>query len=156
MQTTKQMKNKGYSLIEILLVMAIIGILASTLVVAINPSRQLAKARDAQRETDIIAIISTVQQYSAENSGSLPDTDGDQETSNFPTVETCIGTEAPCFDLAGAGDDEIIVPDYLAELPVDPSTGTQENTGYMIFVDENDHISVSATPETKESISVTR
>ena len=148
--------KKGYSLIEILLVIGIIGILASTLVVAINPSRQLARARDAERETDLIAILSIIQQYSAEHSGALPDTDGDPETSNFPTSLTCIGTDASCFDLAGAGDTETIVPGYVIALPVDPQTGTDGDSGYSIYVDANNHLIASSSAETKDFISVSR
>ena len=41
--------EKGFTLFELLLVMAILGILSTVLVVVINPGRQLAKARDVQR-----------------------------------------------------------------------------------------------------------
>lgn len=150
-------KNKGYTFIEILLVIGIIGILSTVLMVVINPKQQIDRAQDAQRETDLVAIVSTIQQFAAENSGTLPDTDGDEETSNFPTTATCIGTDVSCFDLASAGDDEeSIVPNFVVSLPMDPDTGTLENTGYTIYVDENGHLHASATPETKPSIEVSR
>ena len=142
--------RKGYTLIELLIVIAIIGTLSTVLVAVINPARQLAKARDTQRETDLISILSTVYQYAAEHSGELPDTDGDPDESDFPTEETCIGTGVSCFDLAEAGeDDETIVPVYLSEIPMDPKTGTAADTGYTIFVDENDRLVASASGETK-------
>lgn len=141
---------------ELLLVMGILGILASTIIVAINPGRQLAKARDAQRETDLVAILSAVMQYSSEHSGDLPDTDGDPDTNNFPTSLTCIGTQVPCFNLADSGETgETIVPVYMVEMRKDPKTGTDENTGYLIMVDTNGHLIASASGETK-AISVKR
>jgi prepilin-type N-terminal cleavage/methylation domain-containing protein len=154
----KKIFSSGFTLIELLIVMAIIGVLASTLVVAVNPGRQLAKARDTRRETDLYAILSAVYQYSSEHSGSLPDTDGDPDTSNFPTTATCIGTDAGCFDLAGAGDEgDTIVAIYLAQMPFDPKTGTPPgNTGYTIHVDANNRLTASATGEVTTTISLTR
>ena len=143
--------ESGFTLIEILVTISIIGILASVLIVAVNPAHQFAKARDAERETDLIGILSAVMQYSSEHSGALPDTDGDPDTSNFPTTATCIGTDVGCFNLAGAGDTgEEIVPVYLYEFPMDPQTGTAGNTGYTIYVDANGHLIATATPEASE------
>jgi prepilin-type N-terminal cleavage/methylation domain-containing protein len=149
-------RKKGFTLLELLIVMGILGVLASVLVVAINPTRQFAKARDVQRESDLQAIVSVIFQYASEHSGSLPDTDDDPETSNFPTSMTCIGTGAGCFDLAGAGEtgDEI-VPVYMVELPKDPklestgNPGTDADTGYKIYADTNGHVHASASGETK-------
>lgn len=131
--------------------MGIIGILATTVVYFINPGYQLAKARDTDRETDLIGIVSAVLEYSSEHSGDLPDTDGDPDTNNFPTALTCIGTdEPPCFDLGSAGETgETIVPVYMVEMPKDSKTGSDEDTDYLIMVDANGHLIASASGETR-------
>ena len=52
--------HKGFTLLEILLVVAIISILAGIVIVAINPARQLGSTRDAQRKSDIGTIYKAV------------------------------------------------------------------------------------------------
>jgi len=128
-----------------LITIAIIGILATTSFILINPQRQLAKSRDTQRRTDLYSIATSVYQYSAEHSGALPDTDGDPATSNFPTSATCIGTGGGCFNLAGAG-----------AMPFDPKTGVATNTGYLIYKDANERVVISAVGETEPTITVTK
>lgn len=153
----KKIKISGFTLLEILLVIAILSILITVMVFIINPATQLARARDTERETDLYAILSAVYQYQAEHSGALPDTDGDPETSNFPTSLTCIGTDLGCFNLASAGEEEeTIVPVYVSQIPKDPKTGTDGNTRYLIYVDEYDRLYASASGERKGAITVTK
>ncbi len=150
--------KRGFTLIELLVVIAILGILSTVVVVAVNPARQLAKARDVQRETDLIGIMSAILQYSSEHSGSLPDTDGDPDISNFPGAATCMGSDAGCFDLANSGDvgDEI-VPVYLVEIPADPQADDPVgNTEYTIYVDVNGRLHAAAIGEINNPITVDR
>ncbi|MFV1917304.1 MAG: type II secretion system protein [Patescibacteria group bacterium] len=150
-------RSAGFTVIELLIVIGIIAMLASTLAVVINPARQLAKARDTERETDLYGILAAVYQYQAEHSGALPDTDGNPQTSNFPTNPVCIGTDPGCYDLASAGDTgEEVVPVYMAAIPADPKTGTVGDTQYIIFLDANNRLVASASGETKGTITITR
>src|SRR5680860_1745799 len=66
--------KKGFTLIEILLSVAIIAILSGIVIVAINPFKQLADARNTQRRADATTILNAVYQYTVDNSGSLPST----------------------------------------------------------------------------------
>ena len=149
--------NKGFTLIELLVVMGIIGILAMIVLVAVNPGRQFAQARDTQRKSDIYAVTNAIYQFAAEHNGRLPDTDGSDETSNFPTAMTCIGNADPCFNLAAAGvTGATITPTYIAALPFDPSVGSAANAHYSIMVDTNGRIIASASGELAGAITVTR
>lgn len=63
--------KKGFTLLEILLTVAAVGILAGIVVLAINPNKQLGQARDAQRQADLNTLMNALYQYSIEE-GDFP------------------------------------------------------------------------------------
>jgi prepilin-type N-terminal cleavage/methylation domain-containing protein len=154
--------KQGFTLIELLVVIGIIGILAAIVLIAVNPGRQFALARDTQRRSDLLEITNAIYEFAAEHNGNLPDTDDDDTTSNFPTSSTHIGTGA--FDLGAAGSQgttasdgtigDPVVPTYIAGIPYDPSTGTDADTQYSIYVNSDGRVVASASGELTTSISV--
>ena len=58
-------KQKGFTLVELLIVIIIIGILATLVIVTFTGIQ--AKARDSKRQTDINAIDTTVEAFYAQN-----------------------------------------------------------------------------------------
>jgi len=64
--------KNGFTLLEILLVVAAIAILAGIVIVAINPGKQLADTRNATRQTDVKTISDAVYQYSFDHGGAFP------------------------------------------------------------------------------------
>lgn len=55
--------KKGFTLIEILVVIAVIGVLAAVLFVAINPLEQINKANDGGKVTTAREIIDAAERY---------------------------------------------------------------------------------------------
>lgn len=149
----KQNKKKGFTLIEILVVIGIIGILATVVLVAVNPSRQFKQARDSQRIANVNTILNAIGQNMADHAGVLHCGDGGRDIPNTPTEMR--STE---FDVA-----DCLVPDYLPKLPYDPYPGrgyytTEDDyaTSYHIAKDTEGRVSISAGGEIQTDIVVTR
>lgn len=124
------MKQKGFTLLEILLVIAAIGILAAIVIVAINPQRQLAQVRDAERESSVNTITNALNQY-------LIDEGGYPTAVSATEQEVCADgvAEATCTSegLLYLGD---LTPDYIAAIPREPQS-TGNGAGYRVSTDSS-------------------
>jgi len=154
--TVKRKVQQGFTLLEVLLVVAIISILAGIVIIAINPGKNLADTRNAQRQADVTTILNAVYQYALDNNGSVPASIGST------AAEICSSTGAACTSPA-AIDLGVLTASgkYIVAIPVDPKcpTGCLSNgVGYSIYRDNsNGRIVVSAPgAELSKTISVSR
>ena len=67
-----QKYNKGFTLLEVILVIGVIGILTGIVIFAVSPGQQLEEAQNSQRKSDIRAISDALSQYVIEHEGALP------------------------------------------------------------------------------------
>ena len=147
-------KQGGFTLLEVLLVVAIIAILAGIVIIAINPGKNLGDTRNSQRQADVTTILNGVYQYSLDNNGTLPT--GITTTA----TEICATGAASCTSLVDLST--ITASEkYLTAMPKDPQCATAcatNGTGYKILKSANGRITVSApaTEQGKPIISVTR
>lgn len=108
-QRKRQTRPAGFTLIEILVVIGIIAVLAAIVLVAINPARQFAQARNTERQSNVTAILDAIGQYTADHQGELPAL----PSGTPPEID-----QALCEDL---------VDEYLPALPTDPRSAFEGN-----------------------------
>ncbi|MEY2986353.1 MAG: hypothetical protein RJB24_582, partial [Candidatus Parcubacteria bacterium] len=141
--------------------------LAAIVLVAINPNRQLAQARNAQRRSDIISILNATYQKIIDEGVSGTSTTLTAITTTAAEIyksgttsgtTSCTGTPLDMAAVASdAGAD--IVPTYIGAIPQDPSEPSTSNcSGYLISKDSNNRITVTAenTELVTPDFSVTR
>jgi prepilin-type N-terminal cleavage/methylation domain-containing protein len=136
----KEKYNKAFTLIEMLLVIALIAILAGIVIVAINPGRQLANARNAERASELKALNDAIYQYYADNLA--------WPTTTMPTTltEVCSETNsnpAGCLDLSN------LTPDYLTAIPDDPTATS--GTDYFVALPSSNLPALVANNSTEYS-----
>jgi type II secretion system protein G len=104
----KHKKQPGFTIVELLIVIVVIGILAAITIVAYNGIQQ--RARDSQRRSDIASIQKALELYHADNNG-YPICGS--ASPYQPLTAGTAGTVTACLTTA-------LVPKYMAKLPTDP------------------------------------
>lgn len=153
-------RNKGFTLIEILVVIGIIAILATIVVIAINPARQFAQARNTQRTANVNAILNAIGQRIADNKGIF---DGavsgtSQDCPLLPTNTTKRDVLDDGSETLNTGNIDLscLVPTYIPAIPKDPEVTSGNDTEYDLTMD-NGRVKIGApNAELGETIEVTR
>jgi|GEM_PF-5194606 len=128
--------QSGFSLIELLIAMGIISVLSSITFVAINPAKQLSDARDAKRSSTTREIENAISQYLIEE-WNLPSSElplGEENAINI--CRQGVTNDPTCINL------DVLVPDYIASIPVDSAETEENHTGYNIYQDESERSQV--------------
>lgn len=151
--------KKGFTLVELLVVIGILAVLLAITLIAINPARQFSQSNNTKRSSDVNAILNAVHQFAADNRGVLPAGIPDT-TAGAAVIGSGVGQVNICADL---------VTDYMAALPVDPLTnngtpvdetgcaGAYDTNYEIVRSTANNRVTVTApAAELSQVISVTR
>jgi type IV pilus assembly protein PilA len=157
MQNTKKNKSgptracfqDGFTLLEILLVVGIIAILAGIVIVAINPARQLAQARNTERISGIKQINNALQQYYIEH-GSYP---ASLTTTLTEICNTGASTSVSSGYCTGKINLSELVPTYITAIPKDPQATTTNSAGYKVAKDTTNKL-VTTAPQAELEVNI--
>jgi len=115
---------KGFTLIEILIVIGLIAILAAVTIIALNPTGSFEDARNSERNTEMSQIHTAIGRWVATGDGSTSDLRYNVALTALPV---CTGT-APNFTNGVPFPSLQIAPTlvaggYLSQHPTDPEEG---------------------------------
>ncbi|KKS07182.1 MAG: general secretion pathway protein G [candidate division WWE3 bacterium GW2011_GWE1_41_27] len=93
--------KKGFTIVELLIVVSVIGILSGVTLSVINPAKLQARARDSQRISDLKKIQTALEAYFSDFRSYPPKA----TPASYYAVSTLSG---------------VLVPNYISQLPTDP------------------------------------
>src|SRR3990167_3906329 len=97
-------KSKGFTMIELVLVVAVIGIMAGSAIVIINPQKYFNLGKDSQRKNDLKQLQNALTSYYA-------------DAAAYP------GFNAGPWGQYYASDIKGLAPTYIQSIPTDPDNG---------------------------------
>ncbi len=138
--------KKGFTLLELLIVIGILAVLSTTMVLVINPAEMLRRARDSQRISDLNTIKSALAFYLTEAASPNLGNDSNWYVYNHTTITIptdCAGRTKSASS-SQAVDGGGWIPVKLSDLtggspisgyPVDPNPAS--NQRYYIYLPNN-------------------
>lgn len=125
-------KTKGFTLVEIVIVIAIIGVLAAVTIVALKPQEIFANGRNSRRVQDVSAINTAIGQWLAREG--LSETDpydalGLQTATPGTYYEIDTSDATGGVDANGTSLSEVVSAGYLQSVPVDPDGSSPYQMG---------------------------
>lgn len=144
--------QKGFTVIELLMVASLVAVLASLLIVTINPVSHFAESKNALRWSNVNSLLNAVYQYEFDNKGAPP-----QGVDATPREICNVDTDKTLCTANGLIDLSLLVPKYIRAIPLDPVATGANGSGYQISKDAEGKVTIRALyAENADTISVSR
>jgi prepilin-type N-terminal cleavage/methylation domain-containing protein len=157
MRNFEKIVNKGFTLIEMLLVVAIIAVLALVVFSSLDPLKRLQDTKDATRHTNMYEVLSAIKIYQIDNLGihtteitamnedqvyMIVDGNMDEGCDNFNascdhlSAGELVDSDTHCVDLSRLVDEG-----YIGQIPISPaadvvwddgSSDGKNGTGFLL------------------------
>lgn len=134
----RRASRSGFTLIEILIVLGITGILATIVIIAINPSMQLRNAKDAERKLMIKEQQNAILQFII-GTGQEPVSGVPFSIQNASPICRQGITDNSCVSL------DALAPEYLGAIPQDASASGGLLSGYGIYRGDGERLLICSS-----------
>ena len=125
-------RERGFTLIELVVTIAVLAIIIAIVAVAINPAEQVSRARDAKRVADLSGMSTAWNLYLAQTVASTPDLSGhatytckdEGGSNNAYFIARLLTTSTPTgFDIVVTSANQAIGASGLAPARLDAGSG---------------------------------
>lgn len=152
----KKKALKGFTLIEVLVVIGLIAILSTTTIIAMNPGKDFETARNSERTSEIRQILSAVSQDLVNGTNLDSYTDGLGTTFSNTTAPCgilsvsdgwAIHMDSSATPVAAEIDlSTYVTPTYIVEIPEDPHDASPNSgdTFYRMCADTPTRVTIFA------------
>ncbi len=122
----KKAQNLGFTMIELLIVIAILGILAVAVLSAINPLEQINRGRDTGLRSDAEQLLNAIDRFYAFN-GFMPWQGGAADVDNMDIAWGAVSATYPIVTLVAHPDVGCTTVERLSVAPNAPAVPTCQN-----------------------------
>lgn len=123
--------NRGFTIVELLIVIVVIAILAAISITAYNGIQ--VRARDAQRSSDMAAIVKALELYKIDNGKYPPSSGADAPGDNVPAGYTSNSAYGFSYATDNSWLKSLVDGKYLTSAPKDPINDMNYYYSYYVY-----------------------